>query len=155
MKKKVIFGYWFYNITSIIFIGMGVIGIIFVYKYDGPFWAYIPFIVNVAYFSIIGFVYLFQLTVFSDTGIKTKTVGRTIRELKWDEVKEVRYERFYVSVAGGFTSGWYVIDDGVVRQQRNGLVRKNSHITVRATKRARKVIEEFWHGPIVEKQISN
>ena len=105
------------------------------------------------FFFLVTCHFLFQYTVISEKGIKARTVWRTLRALKWEEVKEVRYERFYVSVQGGFTTGWYVFDDGVERKQANGLVGKYSHITVKASRRAKKIIETFWHEPIVEKVI--
>lgn len=151
MKKKIVFGYWFYNIFPIVFIGVWVFAIILISNYDVPLWVYIIFIVEIAFFSIVGSVYYFQFTVFSDKGIKTRTILRTIRELKWDEVKEVRYERLYVSQPGAFTTGWYLFDDGVERKQLNGLGSKHTHITVKASKRTRKIIEQFWHGEIIEK----
>ena len=57
---------------------------------------------------------------------------------KWEEVTEVCLQKFYVSVEGAFTSKWYVIRDGVNRPMRNGLTRKDSHITLPASKRTKK-----------------
>lgn len=162
MKKIIICGYWFYTFAAIILtavaITINVICILsMVYQSEDNF---LPVAFAILFFCTIALIFAFgnftlQFTLISENGIKTRAVWRAIRSIKWDEVKEVRYEKFHVSVLGGFTSGWYIIDDGVERKQFNGLVRKNSHITVRATKRARKAIEAFWHGIIVEKQISN
>ena len=70
--------------------------------------------------------------------------------MKWEEVREVRKERFYVSVEGGFTSGWYVFDDGVERVMHSGIIKKNTHIAIPANKRNKKIIEQFWQGEIKE-----
>ena len=161
MKKVTIWGYWFYTFAAIILTAVAVaVNIIcilsMVYQSEDNF---LPVAFAILFFCTISLIFAFgnftlQFSVISEKGIKTRAVWRTIRFLKWEEVKEVRYERFYVSVLGGFTSGWYVIDDGIERHQHNGLVKKNSHITVRATKRARKAIDAFWHEQIVEKQIN-
>ena len=95
--------------------------------------------------------YMLQFTIISESGIKTRCLWRTIRKLKWEEVKEVRLESFYVSSANGFTSRWYVFDDGEERFQKNGIVHKNSHITLLYSKRAQRAVETFWKGEVVNK----
>ena len=158
MKKKIIFGYWFYPFGGFAGIGLGICGILFESLYPTTPEDKSINIALLIVFPIITLIFffatchvLFQFIVLSEEGIKAKTVWRTIRALKWEEIKEVRYERFYISVQGGFSSGWFVFDDGVERKQVNGLIHKNTHITVKANKRTRKIIETFWHEPIVEK----
>ncbi|MBE7067979.1 MAG: hypothetical protein E7381_01615 [Clostridiales bacterium] len=100
---------------------------------------------------VVGMGYIaFQFTIFTKDGIRVRCLWGTIRYLKWEEIKEVRNERFYVSVQGGFTSGWYLFDDGVERVKRSGIIKKNTHITIPANKRNKKIIEEFWQGEIKE-----
>ena len=160
MKKITILGYWFYTLAAFIFVILSFslnCVVLFIIKAQpddklGPL-ALSFTILCTLIILIWALCFFVQITIISENGIKTRAICRTIRYLKWEDVKEVRYERFDVSVKGFFTSGWYLIDDGVERKQPNGLVRKNSHITVKATKRARKALETFWHGPIIEEQL--
>ena len=162
MKKGIIWGHWFYFFGAIVLISVtllyNVLFILLIIAQPNNITTSVPAllfgIINFVYIIILTCNFLIQVTVISEEGVKTRSVWRTIRALKWEQVKEVRYERFYISVKGGFSSGWFVFDDGEERKQLNGLVRKNSHITGRATKRARKIIEMFWHGPIVEKDVT-
>lgn len=155
--KKVIFGYWYYNLGGLVGMGLGIWIIVFCALnlqttsdlIIGISVGSLEFI----FFFIVTCLLLFQFTVLSNEGVKTRTIWRTIRFIKWEDVKEIRYERYYVSVQGAFTCGWYLFDDGIERAQVNGLVSKKTHITVPASKRARKKIELFWHKPIVEKEI--
>lgn len=120
------------------------------------FYWLLPISILMAIFMIFLMGYAVQYVIVSEEGLKARCLWFTIRTLKWDEVKEVRCERFYVSVEGGFTSGWFVFDDGVERKQiGNGSVlrKKANYITLTASKRARKTIETYWNGPIVENQI--
>ena len=162
--RKIIFGYWFYTIGIIIFIlaGLGLslliiaLGIVYPEDYiasqfSGWIILVIMFLSGTVFLVIIAGSQIIQFVVVSEKGIKIRAPFRTIRALEWSEVKEVRHEKFYVSVHGGFSTGWYVFDDGMERKQYSGFVSKKSHITVHASKRARKIIEAFWHEPIIER----
>lgn len=164
MKKQVFVGYWFYVIGGSIcglLLPLGLIifealQILTVSKETNPtivvsYYAF-PFIVLLCscLMFVIGY-YALQFTIISESGIKTRCLWGTIRELKWEEVKEVRLESFYVSSTNGFTSRWYVFDDGEKRLQKNGIVHKNSHITLLYSKRAQRAVETFWKGEVVNK----
>ena len=168
MSKKIIFGYWFYTVGSIIMVCGSIcvssliiaLAIIYPESYiesqlSSTIILLIMFIPGSIYLVIIAGSLLIQFAVISEKGIKIRAPFRTIRSLEWSEVKEVRYQRFYVSVRGGFTTGLFVFDDGVERKQWSALVSKKSHITVRATKCTRKIIESFWSEPIIEKEIED
>ena len=166
MKKKIICGYWFYTVGFLILLLLHIgvtsfiisLDIIYPEEYlQSQLGASIVLVLMLVpgsvYLIIVGGNLIIQFTVFSEKGIKVRAPFCTIRSLDWSEVKEVRYEKLYVSVPGGFTKGWYVFDDGIERKQGSGLVSKKSHIVVPATKRTKKIIETFWHEPIIEKQI--
>ena len=164
MKKQIFAGYWFYVIGGSIcgfllpigWIIFEVLQILTVSKETNPtmvvaYYAF-PFVILTCFYLMfaIGY-YALQFTIISESGIKTRCLWRTIRKLKWEEVKEVRLESFYVSSANGFTSRWYVFDDGEERFQKNGIVHKNSHITLNYSKRAKRAVETFWKGEVVDK----
>lgn len=165
MKKKVFLGYWFYFfggiILSLVSVGLVVFElaqIITVPIEVNPTMrvSYIcfPFILIMAVFMVYMMGRnMFQFTIMTEEGIKARCLWNTIRKLKWEEVKEVRYEKFYVSVQGAFNCGWYVFDDGVERPQKNGLMSKKSHIVLPATKRVREAINQFYNGEVIEKII--
>ena len=165
MKKKVFLGYWYYlfggvilSLLSIVCVVLQIVILICIPKEVNPtvtvlYWGLpLMFILAVLIIFILGRNIL-QFTIMTEEGIKARCLWNTLRKLKWEEVKEVRYERFYVSVQGAFSCGWYVFDDGVERVQRNGLMTKKSHITLPATKRVRKAIHQFYKGEVVEKVI--
>lgn len=165
MKKRVFTTYWFYfygGIFIVLFcVGViisEVIQIITVSVEVNPtmevsYWL-LPVLILLAIFMIaaMGFV-CFQFTILTEDGIKVRCAWFTIRKLKWEEVKEVRLERFDISVPGAFKSKWYVFDDGVKRSQKNGLASKAGHITLSYSKRAKRAVEEFWKGEIKENAI--
>ena len=165
-KKKILFGYWFYNIGALIlqifFIAFDLFTIIQIIKVpievnptmETLYYAE-PFILISGIIQIYWLGYnVFRITIFSEEGIEVRGMWCTIRKLKWEEVKEVRNERFYVSVEGGFTSGWYLFDDGVERpRHHSGLCNKKTHITIPANKKNKQIIEEYYQGEIVEKCI--
>ncbi|MDE7440183.1 MAG: PH domain-containing protein, partial [Clostridia bacterium] len=109
----------------------------------------IPFFVASSIFFVCyaGF-FLIQYTIISDLGITVRAPFRTIRKIKWEEIKEVREEKFYISVDGAFQTGWIIFDDGIDRPMRNGLVRKNTYIVVPNKKRNKKIIRMFYDGDI-------
>ena len=161
-KRKIVFGYWFYNIGALIMMTLSLAESIFVVVQVITVSSEVNPTIKALYylgpFVIIGlilFIYLlgysvFRFVIFTKDGIRVRCLWGTIRYLKWEEIKEVRNERFYISVQGGFTSGWYLFDDGVERVARSGIVKKNTHITIPANKRNKKIIEQFWQGGIKE-----
>ena len=159
-NKKIVFGHWFYLIGGIILMLVSVVSPIFFLIMDILYlprpWDSVEYcfliliiIAGSSEFFLVG-RYTIQFTVFTKDGIRARCLWGTIRYLKWEDVKEIRNERFFVSVQGGFTSGWYLFDDGVERVIRSGIVKKNTHITIPANKRNKKIIEEFWQGEIKE-----
>ena len=168
MKKHVFLGYWFYLVGAIIFISLSIGLIAFMAVmlitvspevnptitelYWGlPLYAFLAIICT----YLTGY-YMVQYVIVSEVGIKARCLWFTIRTLKWEDIKEVRLEKFYVSVDGAFTSGWYVFDDGVERKKiGNGVIlrKKANHITLPSSKQAKKIIELYWHEPIVTKPI--
>ena len=160
MKRITVLGYWFYTIGALIFVVLSfsldcvVLLIIKAQPNDkmGPL-AFSFTVLCTLIILIWALCFFVQFSIITEKGVRTRAICRTIRYLKWEDVKEVRFERLDVSVKGFFTSGWYLIDDGVERKQRNGLVSKKTHITFPATKRARKALETFWHGPIIDEQL--
>ena len=163
MKKQVFAGYWFYVFGGIFgfFGSFGLVIMEFVFLFtvspeENPTVKDLAYAIPISIILCILFVtalgaYLLQFTIISESGIKTRCLWRTIRKLKWEEVKEVRLESFYVSSANGFTSKWYVFDDGEERFQKNGIVHKNSHITLNYSKRAKRAVETFWKGEVIDK----
>ena len=117
----------------------------------------LPLSILIALFMIflMGY-YIVQYVVISEEEIKVRCLWFTIRKLKWEEIKEIRYERFCVSIPGGVTSGRFVFDDGIERKQignGNMLRKKANYITLTASKRAGKIIEIYWRKPIVENRL--
>ena len=143
MKKQVFAGYLFYVFGGIFgfFGSFGLVIMEFVFLFtvspeENPTVKDLAYAIPISIILCILFVtalgaYMLQFTIISESGIKTRCLWRTIRKLKWEEVKEVRLESFYVSSANGFTSRWYVFDDGEERFQKNGIMHKNSHITLK------------------------
>lgn len=164
MKKKIFYGYGRYNISgfTMTLVSIALLIYLIVSYCSNPIEpeaipAFISVIIFLLIFTISIFFatchYLFQFTVFSEEGIETRTIWRTIRFLKWKDVKEVRLEKYYVAVMRGTAPNkWLIFDDGVERQRSGGLVNKKTYITISATKKARMLVEEFWHGPIIEKE---
>ena len=161
MKKHVFFGYWYYRfifinffVFSAITIGIMTYSLIEVSPEDNSsipmlYWLVPLFtVILITVMAVLGY-YMLQWVVVSEEGIKARCLWCTIRKLKWEEVKEIRYEMFYVNREWAYSSGWYVFDDGAVRRQRSGIFNKKSHITLRATKRAEEVIGKYWQQPIV------
>ena len=160
-KKKILFGYWFYNIGCIIAIILSVAMMVFMIvsfillkeTFDQKLSEISCCLIAIIVIYLSGY-HVFRITIFSEEGIEVRGMWCTIRKLKWEEVKEVRNERFYVSVEGGFTSGWYLFDDGVERpRHHSGLCNKKTHITIPANKKNKQIIEEYYQGEIVEKCI--
>ena len=165
MKRKVFLGYWYYFFGGIIlaFVSIGLVvfeiaQLITVPKEVNPtitvlYWMLpLTFLGAVFMTCMMGF-FMIQFTIMTEEGIEARCLWRRIRKLKWEEVKEVRYERFYVSVQGAFSSGWYVFDDGLERSQANGLMGKTTNITLPATKRVRKAINQFYKGEVIERVV--
>lgn len=162
-EKQVFVGYWFYVFGGIfgfllafVCTGMQLVALLTVSPEVNPTIKDLYYSLPISIIIIIPFVivlgyYMLQFTIISESGIKTRCLWGTIRELKWEEVKEVRLESFYVSSTNGFTSRWYVFDDGEKRLQKNGIVHKNSHITLLYSKRAQRAVETFWKGEVVNK----
>jgi hypothetical protein len=161
-NKKVVFSHLFYIIGGLVLMLLGVVeiifvllGIILVSPEINPtitvLYYTFPFIValSILFVFLVG-RYTIQFTVFTKDGVRVRCLWGTIRYLKWEDVKEIRNERFFVSVQGGFTSGWYLFDDGEERVMHSGIIKKNTHITIPANKRNKKIIEEFWAGEIKE-----
>lgn len=161
-KRKIILGYWYYTIVG------GVFALIL------PWGPIVIMVMQMAYISLLPALYYFllwiavcgllwgligyyaiQFTILTEDGIKVRCLWRTIRKLKWKEIKEVRLEKFWVSVQGGFSSKWYVFDDGVERPFTNGIAHKNTHITLPSSERTKKIVGEFWTGGIIEKVIED
>lgn len=163
MRKVTVWGHWFYFVSAIVMLVVVALYdwlaiLLMIAQPKIMFSLILLLLVGIAMTSFIivwACNFFMQFTVISEDCIKTRAVWRTIRALKWEQVKEVRYERLNISSRGGFTSGWFVFDDGVERNQPNGLVRKNTHIVMRATKRTRKIIDMFWRGPIVERNMES
>lgn len=163
MKKRIFISYWFYFLGGIILVlgSMGlvifeIVQILTISKEVNPTIIYsyyfFPLLVLLMfYMTFIAGYLLFQFIILTEEGIKVKCLWGTIRKLKWEEVKELRLEKFYVSTPGAFTAKWYVFDDGVNRKFTNGIASKKSHITLPYSKHKQKAIEEFWKGEIVEK----
>lgn len=168
MKKQVFLGYWFYLFGMTIAISLSICMIVLeVWQLitippeenstiTALYWGLpISILVLITLIYLMGYCSL-QFIILSENGIKARCLWFTLRELKWEEVKEIRYERLNVSVQGGFTSGWFVFDDGIERKQigNGSVLRKNANqITLHASKRARRAIEYFTDKPIVEMYI--
>lgn len=163
MNKKIFIGYWFYMVGSIIAFIMSFLVIAFFIARTiiAPqeaivkmcVYTFITIITGVTLMALMGY-YMMQFVVVTEEEIKVRCLWCTVRKLRWEEIKEVRCERYYVSGKGAFSFNWYVFDDGVKRQEKSGVVKKNTHITLVASKRAKKAIEEFWKGEIKDKTIT-
>lgn len=167
--KKILFGCWVHTISFIIlFIVLIGSDIVIVYASlkaledsvsvsDLAGW--IELIVLCSSSALICLIIIggrmIQFAVISENGIKIKTIFRTIRFLEWSLVKEIYYKKLYISFRYGFKTGWFVFDDGIEREQHVGGVTKKTHIVVPSSKRNRKIIEMFWHEPIIEKENKN
>lgn len=163
MKKKIFIGYWFYMVGSIIAFAISLFVIVFIVARTiiAPqelivkmcVYSFITTIIGITLIAFMGY-YMMQFVIVTEDGIKVRCLWCTIRKLRWEEVKEVRFQHFYVSVNGAFSCNWYVFDDGINRNEKSGVVKKNTHITLVASKRAKKVIEEFWKGEIKDNTIT-
>ena len=163
MKKKIASGYWYYNIGSFIGMlsGIGVGGLactaaiitpievnpsVVVLYYTMPVWLFITFGLP----WMLG-AWGIRFFVFTEEGIEARSLWGTIRKVKWEDVKEIRSVRLYVSVQGAFTAGWFFIDDGIERiAHHSGLMDKTTDMTIPANKHNRKIIEMFWKNGIVD-----
>ena len=159
MKKQVIFVHWYYILLAIIFslvfiaiVVTEAVLLITVSPEVNPaitklnFMIPLSCVILILEIAVIGY-YMIQYVVVSEEGIKWRCLWRTIRTLKWEEVKGIRFQPNAGQV-GALTSGWFVIDDGVERKLRIGIFVRNSYIVMRATTRAKKVLEQYWHEPI-------
>lgn len=159
MKKQIFFPYWFHFLAALIFpllcIALLVLEILLPIEDGSTLYWCLPLTVIMTIFMIIAMgYYMMQFTIITNDAIKVRCLWCTIRTLKWQDVKEVRYESINVSVQGGFTRGCYIFDDGITRKKiGNGSVlrKKANDITLPASKRAKIVIEEFWKSKIINK----
>lgn len=165
MKKQIFFGYWFYllsmaviTLLSVVILAIEVWQMVTVSPTANPtvtdlYWCMpITAAVVMVMIFLTGY-YAIQIVILSEEGIKVRCLWCTIRKVKWSEIKEIRYEKLNVSTQGGFTSSWFVFDDGVVRKQigNGSVLRRNAnHITLHYSKRACKAIEYFSRKPVKE-----
>ena len=158
--KKVFLTYWFYIfgffIGTILTMGEVVFCIVCLCTDSKEVILYyltpIMIIMMVFMISVSGY-YHFQMTILTPEGVKSRCLWCTIRELKWEEVKEVRLQAYYVSVQGGFASGWFVFDDGEERREVNGIMEKNTHIVLRYNKRTKAAVEKFCKDKLVVEEM--
>lgn len=163
MKKQIFFGHKYYLfVTLLVFVFAAIIIAIMVYSLIAVspevnpsipvlYWMMPLFaVISITVIAFMGY-FLVQYTVISEDGIKAKCLWCTIRKLKWEEVKEVRYERLYANPEWLLSPGWFVFDDGVVRRKtvNEFIIRKKAnYITLRAAQQTKEIIEKYWHGPI-------
>lgn len=156
MKKQIFFPYWFHILAALIFpllcIALLVLEILLPTEDVQTLYWCLPLTVIMTIFMIIAMgYYMMQFTIITNEVIKVRCLWCTIRTLKWQDVKEVRFEGVNISVQGGFSRGCYIFDDGIVRKKvgNGSILRKEAnYIVLPASKRAKVVIEKFWKNEI-------
>ncbi len=163
--KKVFLTYWFYIfaffITLLLFTSFVAFCIIYLCTVSVEVNPTVPTlyyltpiaIIMAAFMISVSGYYHFQMTILTPEGVKSRCLWCTIRELKWEEVKEVRLQAYYISVQGGFVSGWFVFDDGEEKREVNGLMSKKTHIVLRYNKRTKAAVEKFCKDKLVVKEM--
>jgi len=159
MKEKHVF------LTSLFYIIGGAILVLFmiaasvvtlyaiVVAQDNPTikYAYIFFVICIC--GVILFVCVFsktlvQWTIIDKNKIRSRNIFKTILEAQWNDIKEVALVKFNLSGAGTAVK-WFVLKDKDEEiKQKNGVMNKDTFITIRYSKRAVRVIRIYWKDKI-------
>lgn len=91
---------------------------------------------------------MFQWTIIDNKKIRSRNLFGTILEVQWYDIKEVVLVKFNLSGAGTAVK-WIVLKDKDEDiKQYNGVMNKNTFITIRYSKRAVRVIRTYWKDKI-------
>ncbi|MFH5881785.1 hypothetical protein [Liberiplasma polymorphum] len=91
---------------------------------------------------------MFQWTIIDKKYIKSRNLFKTIRETHWRDIKEVALVKFNLGGAGTAVKWLVLKDKDEDIKQYNGLMSKDTYITIRYSKRAVRVIRENWNEKI-------
>jgi len=139
-----------FSIGSVVFSFFWLIAL---YRVQDPeLWVIIGFLG----FSIVFTVFLiyslghnmFQWTIIDNKKIRSRNIFKTILEVQWKDIKEVVLVMFNISGAGTAVK-WIVLKDKEEDiKQYNGVMNKDTFITIRYSKRAVRVIRTYWKDKI-------
>jgi|GEM_PF-2203808 len=91
---------------------------------------------------------MFQWTIIDENKIRSRNFFKTILEVQWSDIMEVVLVKFNLSGAGTAVK-WFVLKDKDEEiKQKNGVMNKDTFITIRYSKRAVRVIRIYWKDKI-------
>ncbi len=90
----------------------------------------------------------FQWLRFDESGITVKSILGLSHAYRWDEVKEVRLESYFISTGVSYKYFLIIVNDEE-KYQCNGIVRDDSNITAKYTEKMYKIIKANWKNSIV------
>ena len=159
MKEKHVF------LTSLFYIIGGAILVLFmiaasvvmlyaiIVAQDNPTIKYAYIIFGISVFGAILFVYVFgnkffQWVIIDKNRIRSRNIFKTILEAQWKDIKEVVLVMFNLSGAGTAVKWLVLKDKDEDIKQYNGVMNKDTFITIRYSKRAVRVIRIYWKDKI-------
>lgn len=101
------------------------------------------------FFIIIMGKKMFQWIIIDENHITAKCIYGTIKKIKWDDLKDIVFERFDIG-SPGIKSGWFVfVEEGKRLYQKNGVITKDSYITLKSNRKTLETIKCYWNKKII------
>lgn len=158
MNRKKYLTYLYYFISGIFLILFILIFNLFIVYFiviaqDNPTINYAYIILFIGIIILVLFIIILgkkmiQWIIIDDTYITAKCLFGVIKRCRWDELEDVVFERFDVG-SPGIKSGWFVfVEKGKRLFQRNGIITKNSYITLKYNKSTFNIIKQYWKKEI-------
>jgi hypothetical protein len=102
-------------------------------------------------FFLISGKYYFQWVLVDKDELVARCLWKVLVRKKWTDILEVKVVRFPISVRGGFSSCWFVFEDGAPDTDwHNYVLDEKRPIMIKCTKRSSRIIKQIWNGPIIE-----
>jgi hypothetical protein len=110
-------------------------------------------------FCLIGFILLFmvsgknhfQWVLMDQEELVARCLWKVLVRKKWTDIRGVKIVRFPISVRGGFSSRWFIFEDGTPDTDwHNYILDEKRPIMIKCTKRSSRIIKQLWNGQIIE-----
>ena len=159
MKRKVYFTYLYYMIGGTVGLLMPLLlsiitGYAIVVSPENPTiqYAYIALFIGIIGFILFLNIWgkkMIQWIIIDETYITAKCLFGVIKKVKWDDLKDIIFEKFDIG-SPGIKSGWFVfVEAGKKLYQRNGVITKDSYITLKSNRKTLETIKCYWNKKII------